>query len=356
MIGPIAFKWSLFVFLGAIIIACRFSRDLHAQQSDSPNRISNSAKLPSNSSSIGPLRKGTARSDSAPAAIDLNVFAAQIAGEMRSNSNLRGAWLFVEADDQRDPGVAVRIFHFRRVFDKSRSSLQWHDMERFIRSRLPAGNYRINPAQDFYLPVSELFSELRDRLDIDPKFSGAMISGVYFAESKTGGSLNLVLCGRLTEESKVEQIERLCAQIMARNPVWSRAGIHPSTESKDDLVVDPASEPKAGLFFAEGLQDTWKFQYQDASRAFQQATLESPLNLQYHYWRVVSDLSLGNRQRAAVRMENVVRTFGVEALSQQRPAIYRSLERIQGPMRRELRGMEMQAALQVSRAAKVVSQ
>jgi hypothetical protein len=340
----------------ATIIECCLSGQLRAQPGDSPNRISSLANVTANKASTGRLRKAVASPNSVPIAIDLNDFAAQIAGEMRSNSNLRGAWLYVEADDQRDPGVATRIFHFRRVFDRSRSSLQWHDMERFIKSRLPAGNYRIDPAQDSYLPVSELLSELQERMDLEPKFAAASISGVYFAESKTGGSLNLVLCGRVTDESKVEQIERVCAELMARNPAWSHAGIHPSTHSKDDLVVVSASKAKASMLFGEGLRNTWKFQYQDASRAFQQATFESPLNLQYHYWRVVSDLSLGNRQRAAMRMENVVRAFGIEEMSQQRPVIYRSLERIQGPMRHELAEIEIQAALQASRAAKVASQ
>ncbi len=285
-------------------------------------------------------------------AVDLNVVAANIADEMRTNPKLQGAWLYVEPDDQRDPGVATRIFRFRRVFDRRRAAIQSQEMSRIITSWLPSGNYSINVAQDAFFPVSELLADLQDQIDLQPSLAGSMISGVYFEESQSGGSLNLVLRGRISNEPQVEQIERFCTAIMNRNPVWLRAGVHPSTRKTDDLTVVSPSGLNASLFFAEGLQNFWKAQYREASRAFQQATLESPANLQYHYWRVVSDLSLGNRQRASMRMENVARAFGVEPLSQQRAAISRSMERIQGPLRRDLRDIEMQAVLKVSRTKK----
>lgn len=342
----------LTTLIGSTIIVCA-PGVVRAQQNAA--KPSSRATLRKNSSAFECTPDANAAVAHAIPAVDLNAFAAHIADEMRTNPKLQGAWLYVEPDDQRDPGVATRIFRFRRVFDRSRAALQSQEIGRIISSWLPSGNYSINVAQDAFFPVSELLADLQDQIDLQPSLAGSMISGVYFEESQSGGSLNLVLRGRISNEPQVEQIERFCTAIMNHNPVWLRAGIHPSTRKTDDLAIVPPSELNATLFFAEGLQNFWKTRYVEASRAFQQATLESPLNFQYHYWRVISDLSLGNQQRASMRMENVARAFGVEPLSQERGAVSRSMERIQGPLRRDLRDIEMRAVLKVSRTKKVAS-
>ena len=284
----------LMTLIGSTIVFCAAGVARAQQNAAKP---SSPARLRKHSASFERTPDANAVAHATPA-VDLNAFAAHIADEMRRTQNCKERGSHFEPDDQRDPGVATRIFRFRRVLDRSRAALQSREMGRIITSWLPAGNYSINVAQDSFLPVSELLADLQNQIDLQPGLAGLMISGVYFEESQSGGSLNLVLRGRISDESQAEQLERFCTAIMNYNPVWLRAKIHPSTRKMDDLLVVSPSALKADLFFAEGLQNFWKTQYREASRAFWQATLDSPLNLQYHYWRVVSDLSLGDRQRA----------------------------------------------------------
>ncbi|HVW35777.1 MAG TPA: hypothetical protein VHB99_00680, partial [Pirellulales bacterium] len=94
-------------------------------------------------------------------------------------------------------------------------------------------------------------------------------------------------------------------------------------------------------------------EYAQASQSFRQAALESPRKLKYHYWWILSDLAQGNLQLARRRMATAVERFRDSDFDRQSPeylAVVRSLERVQGPLRRQLLKLETEALLRDSRA------
>jgi hypothetical protein len=297
---------------------------------------------------------------------DLNVLDREIAREMRDNPKLRGAWLFVESEMPGDAAVPGKL-RFRRVLDRRRAAAQRQELSRLIAAWAPAGNYRVDAKLDREYPFSDLMADLRLAVETEPRLGGCMISGGYYAaDENEPGKLNLVLLGRIAKEGQDVEIEGLCGSLMRTDPAWVKPSAGDSAPASDradfiplaisptsaQLTVVEPSEANGRWFYAAGLNHFWRDEYAQAAQSFRQAALESPRKLQYQYWWVLSDLALGDADLARRRMTAAVERFRDSNFDRQSPeylAVVRSLERVQGPLRRQLLKLETEALVRDAR-------
>ncbi|HEV7225429.1 MAG TPA: hypothetical protein VGN42_22170, partial [Pirellulales bacterium] len=308
---------------------------------------------------------------------DLNVLDREIAREMRDNPKLRGAWLFVELDtpgNTPDGAAAPGKLRFRRVLDRRRAAAQRQELSRLIAAWAPAGNYRVEAKLDREYPFSDFVAELQLAVETEPRLGGCMVSGGYYAaDENEPGKLNLVLLGRIAKEGQDVEIEGLCGGLMRTDPAWVKPAASDAAPASDSspasdradfipLAISPTSaqlkvvepsEANGRWFYAAGLNHFWRGEYAQAAQSFRQAALESPRKLQYQYWRVLSDLALGDNDLARRRMATAVERFRDSDFDRQSPeylAVVRSLERVQGPLRRQLLKLETEALVRDARA------
>ena len=303
-----------------------------------------------------------------PEGFDVNVIDRQIARAMRENVRLHGAWLFVELESSPD-AAAPDKFLFRRVLDVNRAAAQRQELDGLVRAWAPQGGYRVDAQQDRAYPFSELLAELRLAVETEPSLGGCAIAdGYYAADANDPSKLNLMLRGRIAKEGQDVEIEALCGRLMRADPDWVRPAEQSSSaenppaadfvpllvspKSAELKVVEP-SEANGRWFYGTGVNRFWRGDYAAAAQAFQQAALESPRKLQYHYWWVLSDLAGGDAALARRRMAAAIQRFRDADFDRQSPeyvTVVRSLERVQGPLRRQLLKLETEALLRDSRA------
>lgn len=301
----------------------------------------------------------------AQAISDPNVVDQEFAAAARDNPALWGAWIAVEYTPNSDEALPGR-FTIRRVLDADRAATQRAAIDRLVRSWLAGADYHIDARADRVYPFFRLLHELQLAVEMDPRLSGCQIRGGYYAaDPNDPASLNLVLRGRIARDEQDEEIEKLCGALMRRNPAWVKreAGkplspgglvplaVIPKTNGKTargeaELPVVEPSEGNGRWFYAAGLRQFWRMDYERAARSFQQSALEWPRKLEYHYWWIVADLARGQSQLARRRMEMVVRRFRAEDFDHQTPEyrlVIRSLARVQGPLRQALQRLETEA-------------
>ncbi len=293
----------------------------------------------------------------AAAEFDVNRLEEWIKEAVRGNPKLAGAWLFVTADDGGDPATTPTLT-FHRVLDRSRAAPQRRELERLIRTWLPKGAYFVDTTRDQEYPYSELMAELQVRVETDPLLGGCAIAAGYYApDTGEADKLDLVLRGRIAKEAQTVEIERLCGHLMRGDAAWlklsadggespeAEAALAISPKTSELSVVEP-SDAHGRAFYADGLNAFWKRQYTQAARSFRLAALESPRKLVYYYWWTLADLAGGDASMAGRRMRMVTRRFRESNFDRQSTEyrdVVRSLERVQGPLRRALLELESRA-------------
>lgn len=301
----------------------------------------------------------------AEAVYDPNVLDQEFAAAVRDNPALQGAWIAVEYTPNTDEALPGR-FTIRRVLDADRAATQRTHIDRLVHTWLAGASYHIDAQADRSYPFFRLLHELELAVETDPQLSGCQIAGGYYAADPDDPStLNLVLRGRIARDGQDEEIEKICGALMRRQRAWVKrdAGkplapggliplaIVPKTNGKTargepELPVVEPSEGNSRWFYAAGLRQFWRMDYDRAARLFHQATLEWPRKLEYHYWWILADLAKGRSQLARRRMDMVVRRFRAEDFDHQTPEyrlVIRSLERVQGPLRQALQQLETEA-------------
>jgi hypothetical protein len=289
--------------------------------------------------------------------LDVNLLDRRIAESVRGNPKLAGAWLFAIVDNQGAAAATPGKIVFRRVLDRARATEQRRELGKLIKTWLPAGAYVIDTARDREYPFSELIAELRIEVETDPVLGGCAIADAYYApDTSEADKLDLVLRGRIAKEGQDVEIESLAGRLMRGEGAWVKAAaegggatagmalaISPKTSKLK--VVEP-SESHGRVFYANGLNAFWKRQYPQAADSLRQATLESPRKIEYYYWWALADLAAGDAATAGRRMRTVVKRFreaDFDRQSTEYRAVVRSLERVQGPLRRALLELESQA-------------
>lgn len=299
---------------------------------------------------LSPTVARAQRPAEAPAFLDANALDEAIRAAASGDVRWRGGWLDVDPPDStaETPG----IFVVRRVFDASRADAQKALFDEFLRRWLPQGNYRIDADRDRGYPFSELLATVELAIETDPALAGCEVTGGYYAPDQNNPEqLKLMLTGRRAKDGQEVEIEKLSGSLMRHDPRWLR----PNAAGQVALAATPVtsqlaqlapSEPNGRWFYADGLRHFWNGRFAEAARSFHQATLESPRVLTYHYWWILADLQQGKRRLAKRRMAMIARRFRDEDFDHQSTdyrIVLRSLERVQGPLRQELDGLERQA-------------
>lgn len=284
---------------------------------------------------------------------DLNNLFTRIREAIRTQPDLQGAWLDVEADDQGYPDVAPKLYRFKRGFDSQRGAVQAASMDTFIRRLVPSGRYRIDTSKDVRLPLTQLLSALQHTIDIDPQFAGCTLSLGMYAYNDEDSSFDLVLQGRIWKAEQSELIADLCRRLMNKDAVWELADIQLQDAGRDELVISPASPAQAANYYSEAMHHFWKMDYRLADRMLALASLEDPTNVVYRYWRVIGDLAEGNQGLAEIRLKKTIDGFNIHQNSRQHVEVLRAIYRIQGPLRHALLAAERKAM--VSRTTGIAS-
>jgi hypothetical protein len=293
---------------------------------------------------------------SGPIPLDLNLLDRWIADSLQRKPELAGAWLFVNRDDAKGADTERGTLVFRRVLDRANADAQRRELDQLVKSWLPEGGYFVDSARDHEYPFSELIHSLQESVEANPRLGGCAVASAHYAvDASVPDKLELVLLGRIAKEGQDVEIESLCGRLMRGEPAWVAPELEGAATSKIALEISPRSSelkvvepsPSHGrLFYSRGLSAFWKRQYSRASESFRQAALESPRKIEYYYWWSLSDLAAGDNSTAAQRMRTVVKRFretDFDRESTEYRAVVRSLERVQGPLRRALLELESKA-------------
>lgn len=299
---------------------------------------------------LSPAQVRAQRPAEAPTFLDANALDEAIRAAASGDARWRGGWLEIDPPDStaETPGVFV----VRRVFDASRIESQKAAFAEFLKRWLPQGNYQIDTKRDRDYPFSELLATLELTIETDPALAGCEVTGGYYAPDENNPEqLRLVLSGRRAKDGQDVEIEKLSGSLMRHDPRWLRANAAgqaalAATPVTSQLAQVAPSEANGRWFYADGLRHFWKGRFTEAARSFHQATLEAPRVLKYHYWWILADLQQGKRRLAKRRMAMIAGRFREEDFDHQSAdyrIVLRSLERVQGPLRQELDGLERQA-------------
>jgi hypothetical protein len=251
---------------------------------------------------------------------------------MRTDPKFHGSWVEVRAAKS---GQALE-FVLTVDRDARLGASQQEEIGRLLRSLLPPGSYEIVAVNK--KPLRRLLADLAETIDENLDLEGCQIRGAYYDEVQ--GRLELMLLGRIADNSQRRTIVSACLGLMALDPASWREVVPQQAE----LSVVAPSESSAERFFMYGLEFFWQRRYAEAKRELSQAILESRGNVVYHYWRIVLEITTGDLERAYKHVRPwALRNRQGPLLPTYNRYLGESLERIQGPVRLKLEELELQA-------------
>lgn len=258
---------------------------------------------------------------------------------------LAGAWVVRDTA----PADALDQYLIRIIVDKRHSERQTARIRELVRKTLPDRSARI--AGIVELPLSELIARLNTRIESHRALDGCHVEGAYYVRSRFGFEL-CVLYGRVVSQEQRYRITDLCGSLMSEFPEWRKAvdksgsevlqslNIAPDVAGRE-LVVTASNSGLGRKFYGEGQHAFWDRRYDDALRAFHLATIESPSQFTYRYWRVLAELRSGQTEDAYNHLAATWRRASATPVEMRQ--VVRSLERVQGPIRMRLVNMEFHA-------------
>lgn len=276
----------------------------------------------------------------------------RIAAAIKDEPALRGSWLEVRLDDQGAPEVAPVIYTFHRGFDSSRVASQTTALESLMKRLVPSGRRRIDAAKDVMVPLTDLIQSVNSQADLDPDYAGCLMSGAFYVRSSDEGSWNLVPEGRVWQAAQVQSVRQLVLDTMASDPAW--AGNMVGMEAATKLVLVGPNPGVASHHFSEGMKRFWDGDYRGADEILRLASLESPDNVVYRYWRVLAELADGDQAAGETRLARTIAGFGVQRHSATHQQVLRSIYRVQGPLRYALIRAEDKAMVGLTTGGGVV--
>lgn len=265
---------------------------------------------------------------------------------LAEDSGLQGVRVDLEAC--RDHQGRLLRYDVYRFVDAARADEQRRRLSQLLDQRL-AGTYEVIETVEW--PVSRLLSRLNLELEARPWLDGCAVTGAHFAADYAEGErqLKLVLDGRVPKKQAAQDqqdtIVSLCDRLIKirQHAAWEKYVNDFATQAQELVVVEPSLD-RGGLLFSEGYELFWQGRYEAAREAFQQALLEVPDALPYRYWRILAELQAGRTTEAYEHMVAVLRRQPTPTAHR---LVARSLQRVQGPVRDNLRKLELQACLDV---------
>jgi hypothetical protein len=286
---------------------------------------------------------GAARPD-APANLD------PIYVALKDDPALRGAWVSATPAEGPPPVWVLEL----SVDEGRTGDAQHRALVKVIKDTLPPGRYKIAGVKRY--PVSRLIASVQDRAEDEPLLRGCLIQGAFFSQRARAKDYEirvLNLFGRirpgldLVTTQRRERLMELCSYFVEKDPAWREL----LNREPPLLVVDaegkefqpePYAERAGNMHYQNGLALRRSCRYSEAARAFQLALTEDPDSLVYIYWRAVSEIDLGNNDKAfRLLCSAVAEARHFEPL--RTADVARALERLQGPVRATLADVEARA-------------
>lgn len=137
---------------------------------------------------------------------------ATVLSQCRARNSLHGA--YVVRANTTDRSTAVDLILDPAHVDQQRAELQRLLHEKF------EGDVRIAGVHE--LPLSDLVSELQQKIASAPATSGCAIRGAYYhSDALYQGGIGLVLYGQLAQLDQVASVINACRGLMEGKPAWS---------------------------------------------------------------------------------------------------------------------------------------
>ena len=169
----------------------------------------------------------------------LDALSRELEAAVASSPQLAGAWVSVEIDDQAGDTESADRFVFRRTLDATKADAQRSEIDRIIRSLLPAGGFRVDAASDRTLPLGSLLGSLRDLTSRDVRFEGCKVLDAGYRPNADSESLDLVPRFQVAREGQFEALIDECRKLVAREPRWHGIAVQDLDKNKGQMQLVP---------------------------------------------------------------------------------------------------------------------
>lgn len=264
----------------------------------------------------------------------------------RDNPALHGAWVLWNYDATGDRAKGAYMLKF--IVDAAKAEAQ----EAAIRELIASVPLERKAEISFVpLPVSEFVDQMAYVVEADATLNGCQIEGAFFGPLGGGSDgAGLYPYGRAAGDDQRQALVTKFSNRVRQDAAWNQE-VEPGKKYHELFVIDgpemlliQPADSRAASFFAEGHEAFWDQNYARAVRAMDNAILEDASDIRYRYWRVMSHLCGGDKQRAYNHLIAIMVRFDGKLSDEDSEAMYRALERIQGPARSELAELQAMAA------------
>ena len=258
---------------------------------------------------------------------------AELQDAMTTKLELHGAW----ADLVRNEDGSFRV-EMLVDSEPDTSKAQQAAIDAIVKKYLTSTQYTTQVIQ---LPFRELLTQLQDAIELQPLFGGAAVEDAYYVPGPDE-TLFVNLIGRVANDEQRTEMITACNELLRRlfGPLTERVQLAKADPPQDRFtgvrLVEP-SEQMAAYVYDLGVAAFVRREYSQAYCYFTRARLDAPLVVELQYWRIVALIGIGNDERAALLLEDIIERTGLGG-----PGftdILRSLERVQGPIRQRLVSM-----------------
>lgn len=189
--------------------------------------------------------------------------------------------------------------------------------------------------------LDELLQTVQNKMELDDSLRGVYLAGGTFKPNMGMPGEVLHLSGKLMNPAQAETVKQLVLDAMKEDSYWKKDE-GPLTIATDQMLVSLGSPQMANQLYDLALTSFWKNDYETANKAFSKAMAEAPNDDVIRYWSAVNALAQGQKERAEAKLRSLMET---QTQGSRTPVIATALERVQGPLRRQLMEMEKELLL-----------
>jgi hypothetical protein len=263
----------------------------------------------------------------------------ELMSAVKTNPKLHGAWIELTIDRDAATRAALRCTIDVMIDKDSAVAKQQRDeIDRIARKSLKDYPYRV--AEIARLPIHGFLKRLQARIDLDPKLAGTQIDDAWFSDSSSEAQgdwqMFLELAGCVAADEQRTTVIDLANKLIEDE--LQESAIHVKTLA-DSVPVEHRKDSGelASHSFNQGTEHFFHREFDTAYRLFTQAARDAPERVEYQYWRVLSLLGSRRDDDATVLLENLIKQrIAVNKSPRMESVVYRSLERVRGPIRQRM--------------------
>lgn len=254
-----------------------------------------------------------------------------------SNTALHGVWADVRRVEGRGKGFEIdAIVDSQPAVEKS----QVEELTQVVKSVVKAAPFKIKPVEK--LPFRQFVEELKLDIELDAELAGASVDDAYLT-TESGDEVLVVLLGRVLNDNQRARMTDMSNQKLEKLFVGSTRKItltKTKPENGEGVIEFLPSAEVAQFCFGLAIQKFTNRQYGEAYRVFTQAHHDAPTRTDIQYWRAVSLLGAGREPEARRLLQGVIKINRQAGVIPADPAVFRSLEPVQGSLRMRLMALE----------------